>query len=474
MGSKWERITVADVCTSIVDCVNKTAPVVEYPTNYKMIRTPNIRSGKVTLDGCRFVEKEVYETWTRRSKPQKGDVLLTREAPLGEVGIITTDENIFLGQRIMQYRADKNKIDPYFLLYSFLSPDLQQQFSMHEGSGSVVSHIRVGDCSKFEINLPPLEIQKSIVKTLKCLDDRIEINTKISQTLEQMSQTLFKSWFVDFDPVIDNALDAGNPIPEALQTRAKLRQKVRNSADFKPLPAEIRSLFPSEFEETEVGYLPAKWIYSGLSKLIDIKHGFAFKGEYFSETKTNQILLTPGNVRIGGGFKFDKLKYYKGEIPKDYIFGVDDIFVSMTDLSKECDSLGYAARVPSREDTQFLHNQRLGRVILGKHPSSVKEFIYQVLISQNYRNTVLGSVTGTTVKHTSPSKILSHVISHSENGEVERKFDSICSNISLAISRNNENNRILLKLRDTLLPKLISGELSLEDLPDLTTNTEAA
>ena len=80
MGSKWERITVADVCTSIVDCVNKTAPVVEYPTNYKMIRTPNIRSGKVTLDGCRFVEKEVYETWTRRSKPQKGDVLLTREA----------------------------------------------------------------------------------------------------------------------------------------------------------------------------------------------------------------------------------------------------------------------------------------------------------------------------------------------------------------------------------------------------------
>lgn len=270
MGSKWERITVADVCTSIVDCVNKTAPVVEYPTNYKMIRTPNIRSGKVTLDGCRFVEKEVYETWTRRSKPQKGDVLLTREAPLGEVGIITTDENIFLGQRIMQYRADKNKIDPYFLLYSFLSPDLQQQFSMHEGSGSVVSHIRVGDCSKFEINLPPLEIQKSIVKTLKCLDDRIEINTKISQTLEQMSQTLFKSWFVDFDPVIDNALDAGNPIPEALQSRAELRQKVRNSTDFKPLPAEIRSLFPSEFEETELGWVPKGWTLKSVAKSINI------------------------------------------------------------------------------------------------------------------------------------------------------------------------------------------------------------
>ncbi|HCN7883636.1 TPA: restriction endonuclease subunit S, partial [Escherichia coli] len=87
----------------------------------------------------------------------------------------------------------------------------------------------------------------------------IAINTGINQTLEQMSQTLFKSWFVDFDPVVDNALDAGNPIPEALQSRAELRQKVRNSTDFKPLPAEIRSLFPSEFEETELGWVPKGW-----------------------------------------------------------------------------------------------------------------------------------------------------------------------------------------------------------------------
>ncbi|BCT12506.1 hypothetical protein R1TS_05340 [Enterobacter cloacae] len=207
---------------------------------------------------------------------------------------------------------------------------------------------------------------------------------------------------------------------------------------------------------------------------IDIKHGFAFKGEYFSEKATNDIVLTPGNVRIGGGFRFDKFKYYKGEIPKDYVFENDDIFVSMTDLSKECDSLGYAARIPLQKNVRFLHNQRLGRVIIGKHASSVKEFIYQVLISKNYRNTVLGSVTGTTVKHTSPSKILSHIIPHSINGEVERKFNSICSSHSLSISKNNENNRILSQLRNILLPKLISGELSLEDLPDLIKQTEVA
>ena len=469
MGSNYIEMRLEDCMDAIIDYRGKTPKKVD--NGIPLITAKIIKNGRIQ-EVNEFIAINDYDDWMVRGLPLEGDVVLTTEAPLGEVAQLDA-RKVALAQRVITLRGKKGILENDYLLYLLQSSFVQNQLD-GRASGSTVTGIKQSELREIILRLPPVSLQKSISHQLKCLDKKIDLNNKINKTLEQMSQTLFKSWFVDFDPVIDNALDAGNPIPEALQTRTELRQKVRNSADFKPLPAEIRSLFPSEFEETEVGYLPAKWIYSVLSKLIDIKHGFAFKGEYFSETKTNQILLTPGNVRIGGGFKFDKLKYYKGEIPKDYIFGVDDIFVSMTDLSKECDSLGYAARVPSREDTQFLHNQRLGRVILGKHPSSVKEFIYQVLISQNYRNTVLGSVTGTTVKHTSPSKILSHVISHSENGEVERKFDSICSNISLAISRNNENNRILLKLRDTLLPKLISGELTLEDLPDLNTETEAA
>ncbi|EOM6853121.1 restriction endonuclease subunit S [Escherichia coli] len=469
MGSNYIEMRLEDCMDAIIDYRGKTPKKVD--NGIPLITAKIIKNGRIQ-EVNEFIAINDYDDWMVRGLPLEGDVVLTTEAPLGEVAQLDA-RKVALAQRVITLRGKKGILENDYLLYLLQSSFVQNQLD-GRASGSTVTGIKQSELREIILRLPPVSLQKSISHQLKCLDKKIDLNNKINKTLEQMSQTLFKSWFVDFDPVIDNALDAGNPIPEALQTRTELRQKVRNSADFKPLPAEIRSLFPSEFEETEVGYLPAKWIYSGLSKLIDIKHGFAFKGEYFSETKTNQILLTPGNVRIGGGFKFDKLKYYKGEIPKDYILGVDDIFVSMTDLSKECDSLGYAARVPSREDTQFLHNQRLGRVILGKHPSSVKEFIYQVLISQNYRNTVLGSVTGTTVKHTSPSKILSHVISHSENGEVERKFDSICSNISLAISRNNENNRILLKLRDTLLPKLISGELTLEDLPDLNTETEAA
>lgn len=440
MGSKWKRVIVADVCTSIVDCVNKTAPVVEYPTDYKMIRTPNIRAGKVTLDGCRYVEKEVYETWTRRSKPQKGDVLLTREAPLGEVGIITTDENIFLGQRIMQYRADKNKIDPYFLLYSFLSPDLQQQFSMHEGSGSVVSHIRVGDCSKFEINIPPLEIQRSIVEILKSLDDHIDVNIKINQTLEQMSQTLFKSWFVDFDPVIDNALDAGNPIPEALQSRAELRQKVRNSEKFKPLPADIRVLFPAEFEETELGYAPKGWMTNRLENILELAYGKALKktertngnypvyGSGGVDGTHNEYLVKGPGVIVGrkgtvGSLHWENKNFY----PIDTVFFVKP---------KEYYSLVYCYQLLK---TLGLENMNTDAAVPGLNRNNA------------YRLEVV-----------TPTQ------------SIIAKFTNIIQTIQHKMDSNHNETENLTALRDTLLPKLISGELSLENQPDLVTQTEPA
>ncbi|MFP8578167.1 restriction endonuclease subunit S [Klebsiella pasteurii] len=461
MGSKWKRVTVADVCISIVDCVNKTAPVVEYPTNYKMIRTPNIRSGKVTLDGCRYVEKEVYETWTRRSKPQKEDVLLTREAPLGEVGIITTDDNIFLGQRIMQYRADKNKIDPYFLLYSFLSPDLQQQFSMHEGSGSVVSHIRVGDCSKFEINIPPLEIQRSIVEILKSLDDHIDVNIKINQTLEQMSQTLFKSWFVDFDPVIDNALDAGNPIPEALQSRAELRQKVRNSADFKPLPADIRALFPAEFEETEMGWVPKGWMLESVAKSININPGVKLSQNTVAKYVDMKSLPTQGysisdviEKPYAGGAKFQKN---------------DTLFARITPCL-ENGKTGFVDFLDEKEtafgSTEFIVMRGTTKV----HYS----YVACLARENNFRSHAIQNMVGSSGRQRVQNSCFDSFYISIPTPSVMSLFAGKVSSYFDKMYSCNLENKYLTALRDTLLPKLISGELSLEDLPNLVNQTEPA
>lgn len=203
MLTDWPRVRVADCCDLIVDCVNKTAPVVDYETPFRMIRTTNIRNGVIDLSDCKFVEESTFKTWTRRAAVLQGDVILTREAPIGQVGLVRSASPVFLGQRLMQYRANRSVLDPRFLCYAFLSPELQHQFGAHEGSGSVVSHIRVGDCQNFRIPLPPLHIQEQIAGFLAALDDRIALLGEQTSTLEKIGAALFKSWFRDLDPVSD-------------------------------------------------------------------------------------------------------------------------------------------------------------------------------------------------------------------------------------------------------------------------------
>ena len=149
-----------------------------------------------------------------------------------------------------------------------------------------------------------------------------------------------------------------------------------------------------------------EWKEVLLGELVEIKHGFAFKGEYFSEEKTNDILLTPGNFAIGGGFQWGKLKFYDGPIPSDYILTEGDLVVTMTDLSKAGDTLGYSAIVPSSQKL-LLHNQRIGKI--KTKTSSVDEmYLSYQLRTKSYRNEVLASATGSTVKHTSPTKICAY------------------------------------------------------------------
>ena len=149
-----------------------------------------------------------------------------------------------------------------------------------------------------------------------------------------------------------------------------------------------------------------EWATHELSEFISIKHGFAFKGEYFKDRETRDYLMTPGNFAIGGGFKGDKFKYYDGPVPEDYILQKGDLIITMTDLSKETDTLGYSALVPSISGRRLLHNQRVGLVEF-KNAELDKMFLYFLLRSREYRHHVVSGATGTTVKHTSPTKIVS-------------------------------------------------------------------
>lgn len=148
----------------------------------------------------------------------------------------------------------------------------------------------------------------------------------------------------------------------------------------------------------------AKVVYMG--DLVRIEHGFAFAGEFFSGEPPGDILVTPGNFAIGGGFQKGKRRYYRGPVPDAYVLTPGDLLVTMTDLSRASDTLGYPALVPDPgSDSRFLHNQRIGKVIIQPSAPVDKRFLYYVMCTKAYRHEILAGATGTTVRHTSPSRI---------------------------------------------------------------------
>ncbi|MEV6739447.1 restriction endonuclease subunit S [Streptomyces sp. NPDC051104] len=153
----------------------------------------------------------------------------------------------------------------------------------------------------------------------------------------------------------------------------------------------------------------SEWTSHKLADLIDIKHGFAFKGEYFGEDPDGPILVTPGNFAIGGGFKEGKPKSYTGPIPEGFTLSEGDLVVTMTDLSKAADTLGYAGVIPGGK--KYLHNQRIGKVAILKPGLVEKGFLHYALRTDTYRSHVVGGATGTTVKHTSPTRIGQYALS---------------------------------------------------------------
>lgn len=183
------------------------------------------------------------------------------------------------------------------------------------------------------------------------------------------------------------------------------------------------------------------WVRTRLSDEIDVKHGYAFQGEYFHEEPPGDFLLTPGNFAIGGGFQWGKRKYYRdGPIPDEFVLRPGDLLVTMTDLSKEADTLGYSAVVPESE-VRFLHNQRLGRVIR-KSESIDLDYVHWLLRAPDYRNEILASYTGSTVKHTSPNKILAYEFLRPPLHE-QRKVAAVLDCLERKIGLNRRMNQTL-------------------------------
>ena len=142
-----------------------------------------------------------------------------------------------------------------------------------------------------------------------------------------------------------------------------------------------------------------------LGKYIRVKHGFAFKGAHFTEEVRSDVLLTPANFAIGGGFQDARLKYYAGPVPDGYVLQPGDLVITMTDLSKAADTLGYPALIPNSAERRYLHNQRIGLVAICDEAPLDKRFLFYRLRADDYRNHILATASGSTVHHTSPSRV---------------------------------------------------------------------
>jgi Restriction endonuclease S subunits len=181
-----------------------------------------------------------------------------------------------------------------------------------------------------------------------------------------------------------------------------------------------------------------------LRDYIRIKHGYAFKGRNISTIDNNVVLVTPGNFSVGGGFKEDKCKYFDAEYPYDYVLKEDDLIVTMTDLSKSIDTLGYSALVPTGKNRRvYLHNQRIGLVTINSDELN-KHYIYWFMRSPYYQKMIAATSTGSTVHHTSPDRILDVEIELPKL-EDQNKIAAFLDNIENRIQLNNEINNNLLE-----------------------------
>ena len=202
-------IQLKDIC-DIYDCPHTTAK--DEGKGYPLVRTPNVGKGRLILDGIHRVSEDVYNSRNARAIPEEGDLILAREAPVGNVSIIMDGQRVCLGQRVVLIKPKRELVDPHFLTYYLLSAEVQHRLKNH-ANGAVVAHLNVSDIRNLWVTLPELEEQVAIGKILRSIDDKIELNRQINDNLEQQASNLFQDWLNNCENSImlreltDNVLD---------------------------------------------------------------------------------------------------------------------------------------------------------------------------------------------------------------------------------------------------------------------------
>lgn len=442
MSSEVLEHSLASLCLLVADCPHATPEWTA--SGVVVLRNQNIKGGRLDLSAPSFTDEAHYLGRIRRAAPQEGDLVITREAPMGEVCQIPAGLKCCLGQRQVLLRPDPEKVDSRFLLYALQSPYLQHQIGWNEGTGSTVSNLRIPVLEALKVPTPSVATQREVASVLGALDDRITLLRETNATLEAITQALFKSWFVDFDPV-----------------RAKAEGRQPEGMD-----ATTAALFPDSFEESELGLVPKGWKLVPFGGLLTHTIGGDWGDETPNEKNDTRVAIIRGTdipdlqsgtanrvpVRYTSAKKLATRKLQDGDLvlevsggSKDQPTGralyLTDALLGQFDCPVEPASFCRLLR-PVDRNTGLLLAQQL-------------TYVYGIGKTWEYQNQSTGIANFQTT-HFLESELVAVPPS-----EVLAVFADAVRSI---VDRGHVSQiQTLTSLRDTLLPRLISGQLRLPD-----------
>ncbi|HGP1142496.1 TPA: restriction endonuclease subunit S [Pseudomonas aeruginosa] len=403
MASEFTVLTLEDCLDALIDYRGKTPRKTDF--GIPLITAKVVKSGRIDAPN-EYIAEEDYEAWMTRGYPQIGDVVLTTEAPLGEVAQIKFLP-VALAQRIVTLRGKRDLLDSGYLLYLMQSQEMQGKL-LGRSSGTTVIGIKQSELRKIQLALPPIGEQRIIAHVLGKLDDKIELNRQQNETLEAMARSLFKAWFVDFEPV-----------------RAKLDGRWQRGQSLPGLPAHLYELFPERLVDSELGEIPEGWGVGPLEKLLVLQRGFDL----------------PNQSRI------------EGEIPVIAAGGINGTHNEA--MVKGPGVVTGRSGVLGNVFLELGDYWPLNTTLWVKEFRAAKPcYAYELLRCFDFKMFNAGSAVPTLNRN--HIHVLPQVIPPSK---VVGIFESMAMALYEDIVANNLESRSLAQIRDTLLPKLISGEL---------------
>lgn len=426
MANELAVLKLEDCLDALIDYRGKTPRKTDF--GIPLITAKVVKSGRIEIPD-EFIAEENYGTWMTRGYPKVGDVVLTTEAPLGEVAQIKFLP-VALAQRIVTLRGKQDLLDSGYLLYLMQSQEMQAKL-LGRSSGTTVIGIKQSELRKIEVVLPPISEQRAIAHILGTLDDKIELNRKQNETLEAMARSLFKAWFVDFAPV-----------------RAKMEGRWQRGQSLPGLPAHLYDIFPDRLVESELGEIPEGWQVTSLLEFSSLNPE--------SWTKRTR----PTEIRY---VDLSNTKWGRVESVTNY--GADDAPSRAQRVLRPLDTIVGTVR-PGNGSYALVSDEGLtgstGFAVLRPLRRECAEFVYLAATARENIERLSNLADGGAYPAVRPEDVSATQVPRT-NEKLINEFSRQVSPMLVAIADNERTSRSLSQLRDTLLPKLISGELRVPD-----------